>query len=100
MKKGLVVAAVVLLPSLALAFGQNKVQYKQFEWSILKSKYFDVYYYKEEEFLAERAAVIADACHDSLSHSFGHELTRRVPIIVYRSPNEFQETNVTLDLLG
>ena len=100
MKRMLLVTAIVLLPSLGFAFGQNKVQYKQFEWSILKSEYFDVYYYKGEEFLAERAAILADASYDSLSSTFGHELSRRIPIIIYRSQNEFQETNVTLELLG
>ncbi|HVP56813.1 MAG TPA: biopolymer transporter Tol, partial [bacterium] len=100
MKKILLIAAIVLVPSLGFAFGQNKVQYKQFEWSILKSKYFDVYYYKEEEFLAQRAAILADACYDSLASTFGHELSRRTPIIIYKSQNDFQETNVTLELLG
>ena len=101
MKRILILAAIaVCVPSLAFSFGKNKVQYRQFDWSILKSKYFDIYYYKEEEFLAGRAALLADASYDTLSRSFGHELKARIPIIIYRSQNEFQETNVTLELLG
>ena len=96
----IVTTACLLAPSTGAAFGKNKVQYRQFAWSILRSEHFDLYYYTEEEFLAERAAKLADAAYDSLSRTFGHEMKARVPIIIYRSQNEFQETNVTLELLG
>jgi Tol biopolymer transport system component len=91
---------LVLVPTIALSFGKNKVQYRDFDWMILKSEHFDIYYYSEERFLADRVAVIADAVYDSLIGSYGLELRSRVPIIVYRSHNEFQQTNVILDLLG
>jgi Tol biopolymer transport system component len=91
---------LMLVPTIALSFGKNKVQYRDFDWMILKSEHFDVYYYSEERFLADRVAVIADAVYDSLAGSYGLELKARVPIIVYRSQNEFQETNVILELLG
>jgi Tol biopolymer transport system component len=90
---------VLLIPSLALGFGKNKVQYRLFDWKILASRYFDVYYYQDEEELARRVAVIADASYDSLSSHLDHELGRRTPIIVYGSHSEFQQTNVTLELL-
>ncbi|MFZ1946519.1 MAG: BamA/TamA family outer membrane protein [bacterium] len=96
----LVVVMAALLPSLVHAFGQNKVQYRQFDWVILKSEHFDIYYYDREEFLARNLALIADAAYDSLARHMGHELRARIPIVIYRSHNEFQETNVTLDLLG
>ncbi|HEC82894.1 MAG TPA: biopolymer transporter Tol, partial [Firmicutes bacterium] len=96
----LLIAAITLLPSIGLCFGKNKVQYRGFEWTILKSKHFDIYYYDEEDFLAKRVAVLADACYDSLSHYFSHDLSTRIPILVYKSSNEFQQTNVTLELLG
>ena len=96
----LVVLLIALAPTAALSFGKNKVQYRDFDWMILKSEHFDVYYYSEERFLADRVAVIADAAYDSLVASYGLELRSRVPIIVYRSNNEFQQTNVILELIG
>ena len=95
----LVLMILLLIPTLALGFGKNKVQYEMFDWSILASKYFDIYFYQGEEALARRVAVIADASYDSLSSHLNHELSKRVPIIVYASHNEFQQTNVTLELL-
>jgi hypothetical protein len=98
-----VVAVLVIsliIPSAVLGFGKNKVQYREFDWSILESEYFDIYYYDSNEFLANRVALLADAAYDSLRSYFGHELSARLPIIVYAAPNEFQQTNVTLELLG
>lgn len=98
-RTALVLLLILLIPSLAAAFGKNKVQYRVFDWSVLESKYFDIYYYEGEEDLARRVAVIADASYDSLSSHLEHELSKRTPIIVYASHNEFQQTNVTLSLL-
>jgi Tol biopolymer transport system component len=98
-RTALVIMLLLLIPSLAAGFGKNKVQYRIFDWSILESKYFDIYYYEGEEDLARRVAVIADASYDSLSSHLKHELAKRTPIIVYASHNEFQQTNVTLSLL-
>jgi Tol biopolymer transport system component len=96
----LVLLLLVLVPTLCFGFGKNKVQYRGFEWSILRSEHFDIYYYDGEEFLAERVALLADASHDTLSKYFSHTLSTRIPIMIYRSQNEFQQTNITLELLG
>jgi len=100
MRRFALLVVMVLVPATVLAFGKNKVQYRNFDWQILKSAHFDVYYYEEERLLAERVAVMADAIHDSLVKSYGLEPRNRVPVIVYRSQNEFQQTNVITELLG
>ena len=33
-------------------FGQNKIQYEQFDWQIMKTDHFHIYYYKEEKTIA------------------------------------------------
>ena len=99
-KTALLIGILILVPSLVLGFGKNKVQYRGFEWLILKSEHFDIYYYDDEELLAERVAVLADAAYDTISDCFSHDLSTRIPILVYKSGNEFRQTNVTLDLLG
>jgi Tol biopolymer transport system component len=96
----IIIGLGLLIPSFVFGFGKNKVQYRGFDWQILKSEYFDVYYYDEEDFLATRVALLADASYDSISGYFSHDLSGRIPILVYRSGNEFQQTNVTLELLG
>jgi Tol biopolymer transport system component len=99
-KTALLIGILILVPSIVLGFGKNKVQYRGFEWLILKSEHFDIYYYDEEELLGERVAALADAAYDTISDYFGHDLSTRIPILVYKSGNEFRQTNVTLELLG
>ena len=50
----------LLIPSAnAQYFGQNKVRYQSFNFKILKTEHFDVYYYPVEEEAAKQAARIA-----------------------------------------
>ena len=53
-------AAVLAAPAAVSAqgdyFGQNKVQYRDFDFKVLKTEHFDIYYYPEEE-AAARIAV-------------------------------------------
>jgi len=40
-------------------FGQNKVQYKNLKFQVLKTQHFDIYYYAEEEAAARMASRMA-----------------------------------------
>ncbi len=75
-------------------FGKNKVQYQKFSWSYLQTDHFDVYFYDDGHHLADFAAVAAESAYASISHLFRYQLVNRVPLIVYNSHNEFQQTNV------
>ena len=66
----LAITLILLIPSLVSGFGKNKVQYRGFDWHILKSEHFDIYYYDGEEYLAERVALLAEASYDTLKGYF------------------------------
>ncbi|HUN65867.1 MAG TPA: BamA/TamA family outer membrane protein [Bacteroidota bacterium] len=97
-------AAVLLFCSLAVLFssasaqdtqfGQNKVQYREFEWYYIQSNHFDVYYSLGGEQLAAFAADIAESSYARISASFRYQITNRIAIVVYNSHNDFQQTNV------
>lgn len=76
-------------------FGRNKVQYTEFQWRILKTEHFDIYYYPEMEELAERGAHFAEESYADLENKFNFAVTRRIPLIFYSSHLHFQQTNVT-----
>jgi Tol biopolymer transport system component len=80
-------------------FGKNKVQYTEFDWMMLTTEHFDIYFYEAERELAEVAAEAAERSYDILADRFSHEVTRRIPLIIYSSPNFFSETNVVPSLL-
>lgn len=75
-------------------FGQNKVQYKNFEWSYIQSKHFDVYFSQEGEDIAQYAAIVAEASLDTMQKNIGYQIRNRIPIIVFNCHDDFQQNNV------
>jgi Omp85 superfamily domain/WD40-like Beta Propeller Repeat len=101
------VAALVVagaLPSLAEAqgayFGRNKVQYRKFDFKVLKTEHFDIYYYTDEEEAAKLAARMAERWYTRLSQLLNHELSTRQPLILYASGAHFRQTNAIEGDLG
>ncbi len=80
-------------------FGENKVQYKTFDWYYIQSSHFDVYFSAGGEYLANFTADAAESAYVLISKSFRYQLTNRVPIIVYNSHNDFQQSNVVNEYL-
>jgi len=81
-------------------FGRNKVQYETFQFQVLKTEHFDVYFYPEEEHAAEQAARMAERWYARYSRFFDHDLSSRQPLILYASPSAFQQTNAIPGELG
>ena len=82
-----------------LSFGQNKVQYKKFDWFYIQTPDFDIYFYKDEDTLAVFAANVLQGAYQEIKRELNYTLSDRVPIIVYASHNEFQQTNVISELI-
>ena len=76
------------------SFGQNKIQYRDFDWSFIQTPHFDIYFYGGEQDLAEFTADISEEAYEQISIHLRWDLKRRVSIMVYNSHNEFQQTNV------
>ena len=76
-------------------FGRNKIQYKDFDWNVLKTEHFDVYFYPEMQTLAEHGAAFAEEAYEELQNRFNFSLTNRVPIVFYSSQLHFKQTNIT-----
>ena len=62
-------------------FGRNKVQYSDFDWNILQTEHFQIYYYKEEKELAEIGAYYAEESYREHQQHFNHSLIDTVPMI-------------------
>src|SRR5690349_8733887 len=96
----LVVLALVgtFAPSRAVAqsgwYGTNKIQYRNFEWRVLKGPHVDLYYYPSEERIARMALAYAEESVDTLELRFHHSVKFRIPLIIYASHSDFEQTNV------
>ncbi|MFQ6046007.1 MAG: hypothetical protein ACE5PT_06570, partial [Gemmatimonadales bacterium] len=82
-------------PAAAQYFGQNKVQYKHLEFSVIQTEHFDVYYYQEERAAAIDGARMAERAYARLARVLNHRYRERQPIILFASHSEFQQNNVT-----
>jgi Tol biopolymer transport system component len=85
------------LPQVASAqyFGRNKVQYGRFDFKIIQTEHFDVYFYDAEREAALDVARLAEVSYTQLSRVLNHQFDERKPIIPYASHSEFQQTNTS-----
>ena len=74
--------------------GENKVQYRRLDWQVLHGARVDVYYYPEEANLAPVALAYAEETYDVLAPKFGHTVSTRIPLIIYASHSDFEQTNI------
>jgi Tol biopolymer transport system component len=93
-------AVLVALAALGIApaahaqyFGRNKVQYEKFDFKVLKTEHFDVYYYPEEDAAVQLAARMAERWYARLSTLLQHELSGRQPLVLYASHPHFEQTS-------
>lgn len=80
-------------------FGRNKVQYRAFDFKVIETEHFDIYFYEEERVAALDAARMAERAYARLSRVLQHEFKDRKPIILYASHSEFQQTNALASII-
>ncbi|MBK7140470.1 MAG: PD40 domain-containing protein [bacterium] len=95
------ILAVVLFAALAgsvlgqeTAFGKNKVQYKNFEWFYIQSRHFDIHYYENAYPTAKFTAAVLESSYVEISKELNYHIQRRVPVFLYNSHSDFQQTNI------
>ncbi|HEX9692462.1 MAG TPA: hypothetical protein VGA22_10220 [Gemmatimonadales bacterium] len=87
-------------PAEAQYFGRNKLQFQSFEFEVLATEHFDIYYYAEEEPAVEFVALMSERWYARLARVLNHDLSIRQPLIVYASPAQFRQTNTLQGDLG
>ena len=77
-------------------FGRNKVQYQNFDFRILRTQHFDVYYYPAESLAVHDAGRMAERWYARHSETFAHQFERK-SIMLYADHSDFEQTNVMSD---
>ncbi len=80
-------------------FGRNKVQYTDFDWQVMETEHFRIYFYQEEAEVARIAASLAEKLYDTLAIKFNHEVNKQIPLIVYSASSYFSQTNILPSLI-
>ncbi len=96
MKQVLFLFSVFVLTSIPILgqFGKNKVQYEKFNWRYIQTKHFDVFFHNNNKTLAVFTGIVAESALASIQKTLKYKISQRIPIIVYNSHNQFQQTNV------
>jgi hypothetical protein len=90
----LVALFVVAEPLASQYFGRNQVQYRTFDFQILRTEHFDIYYYPEAEEAARDAARMAERWYVRLSEILNHRFEERQPLILFATHPDFQQTTI------
>ncbi|MEW5766017.1 MAG: BamA/TamA family outer membrane protein [bacterium] len=86
-------------PVIGQDFGKNRVRYKDFTWKIASTKHFDIYFHPGTEILAAKAAEFAEEAYRKVSQDFDFKVSRAIPLIIFPSHSDFQQTNVILEFI-
>jgi len=80
-------------PLAAQYFGRNKVQYEKFDFRIMRTSHFDMYFYPAESLVVHDAGRLAERWYTRHSDSFRHTFDRK-SVVLYADHPDFQQTNV------
>jgi hypothetical protein len=87
---GLAVAQTPFYPY----YNKNNIHYDRFDWHIYTTDHFEIYYYPELEQHLERAAGYAESAYQKISSDLKHDLSFKVPLILFKTHSEFEQQNV------
>src|SRR5687767_6254904 len=76
-------------PADAQYFGRNKVEYRDFDYRLLRTAHFDIYYDRQDERSVHHAARMAERWYARFSRILDHEFSTRQPLMLYGSHPAF-----------
>ena len=75
-------------------FGKNNIHYDTFDWHIYTTDHFEIYYYPELAQHLERIAGYAESAYQQISADLKHDLSVKVPLILFKTHSEFEQQNI------
>ncbi|MEO9966035.1 MAG: translocation protein TolB [Reichenbachiella sp.] len=78
-------------------FGQNRVQYKSYDWYYYGTDDYDIHYYNLGEDYAKLALDYLDEEYDKLTDLLGYAPFSKTKIFIYNSPVDLKQSNIGVD---
>ena len=89
------IISILLIVGIAFSeFGQNILQYEEFDWKYIQSDYFDIYFYDNGFIHSQLVEEESTKAYKKISNHLNWDLSERYSIILHNSHNDFQQTNV------
>ena len=81
-------------------FGKNRIQYRNFNWKIVRTANFEIYFYQDGNTLANLTAQYAESEFDRITELLGYTPYNRIKIFLYNSPQELAQSNIGISVVG
>jgi hypothetical protein len=78
------------------SFGRSRVQTKVFDWKLITTTNFEIFYYKDGKELAEFAARYAEADFERMTEVLGYTPYSKLKLFIYNTLDDQQHSNVGL----
>ena len=75
-------------------YGQNRVQYRTFDWNYFDSTHFRTFYYDQGKANARYALKMAESELQHIVYMMGGRLNKKLNIIIYNSFSDYRQTNI------
>ncbi|MFY0689525.1 MAG: translocation protein TolB [Cyclobacteriaceae bacterium] len=88
---------VVLAQSYNTTYGQNRIQYKNFDWVYYSTTHFDIYYYDGGYDYANQAIDFLEEEFNRMTDLLGYAPYSKTRIMIYNSTHDLQQSNIGVD---
>lgn len=75
-------------------FGQNRVQYHEFEWQFYQTENFTTYFYLGGQELGKFAAQIAEKDYADIQSRLEYRMNHKIEILVYNTLSDLKQSNI------
>ncbi len=102
MKKYILILIILFISVqiFSYSYGKNKIQSSKLKWSKIETLHFDIYFQKGENQFGKTVALIAEEAYYYIKQDFKTPIKNRIPVIFYKSHQEFETTNIIFPLLS
>lgn len=81
-------------------FGKNRIQYRGFDWKVIRTANFEIYYYQDGTQIANLTAQYAESEFDRITELLGYTPYSRIKLFLFNTPQELAQSNIGLTAQG
>lgn len=79
-------------------FGKNRIQQERYDWQVLTTSNFEVYFHGNNRTLATYTAQLAETEFDRITEILSYTPYSRTKIFLYNSPSDLKQSNIGISL--
>lgn len=77
--------------------GKNRIQFKSFNWEVLFTNNFEIYYNSDSRKIAETASSHLESNFSQLTTNIGHQPFQKTKVFIYNSDKDLDQSNIGIN---